>query len=109
MLCVTAMAFAVPAQRVAKVFKQADGTEITAMLVGDESFHFYQTADFVPLVRDAEGNFYYATISADRRLVSSNILAHNEAERFGLRKKRWKNLCAKIGRSLDTKGVFTYF
>ena len=80
------MAFAVPAQRVAKVFKQADGTEITAMLVGDESFHFYQTTDFVPLVRDAEGNFYYATISADRRLVSSNILAHNEADRNEIEK-----------------------
>ena len=80
------MAFAVPAQRVAKVFKQADGTEIKAMLVGDESFHFYQTVDNVPLVRDAEGNFYYATISADKRLVSSNILAHDVADRNEIEK-----------------------
>ena len=40
----------------------------------------------MPLVRDAEGNFYYATISADKRLVSSNILAHNEADRNEIEK-----------------------
>lgn len=80
-LCIAILAFAVPAQRVAKVFKQADGTEITVFLAGDEAFHFYQTDDNVPLVREADGSFYYATVSANGAFVSTKMLAHNVAER----------------------------
>ena len=40
MLCLAFMAYAVPAQRVAHTVKQADGTELTVYLVGDEFLHY---------------------------------------------------------------------
>lgn len=68
-------AHAVPARPVARVFTQPDGTKITVLLRGDESFHFYQSLDGVPLVRQTDGAFYYA-LCEDGRLKSSAVLAH---------------------------------
>lgn len=77
-LCFAIMAYAVPAQRVAKVVKQADGTELTVYLVGDEFFHYYTTADNVPLALAADGSYYYATVSGEGFLVPGIALAHNK-------------------------------
>ena len=77
-LCLAIMAYAVPAQRVAKVVKQADGTELTVYLVGDEFFHYYTTADNVPVVCAADGSYYYATVSGEGFLVPGIALAHNK-------------------------------
>ena len=78
MLCLAFMAYAVPAQRVAHVVKQADGTELTVYLVGDEFLHYYTTADEVPVARANDGSFYYATFSADGILTATATLAHDK-------------------------------
>lgn len=78
MLCLAFMAYAVPAQRVAHTVKQADGTELTVYLVGDEFLHYYTTADDVPVVRANDGSFYYAVISAEGRLTATATLAHDK-------------------------------
>lgn len=69
--------FAIPAQRNTKKVKQSDGTELVVRLVGDESFHYYSTLDGVPLVCDANGDFHYARLTAEGRLVTTNTLAHS--------------------------------
>ena len=81
MLCLAFMAYAVPAQRVAHVVKQADGTELTVYLVGDEFLHYYTTADEVPVALANDGSFYYATLSDEGRLTASATLAHDKALR----------------------------
>ena len=40
---------AVPARRKPFTVRQADGTSLTLRLVGDECFHYYMTADGVPV------------------------------------------------------------
>ncbi len=73
-------ALAVPAKPQPIVVTQPDGTQLTVCLVGDESFHFWQTLDGVPLVRLADGEFHYARL-ADGALLSSGRLAHEAALR----------------------------
>lgn len=71
---------AVPARRKPFTVRQADGTSLTLRLVGDECFHYYMTADGVPVSRAADGNYYYAEL-ADGRLRASGRLAHDAAVR----------------------------
>ena len=47
---------AVPAKRMWKSVKQADGTQVTLMLVGDENFHFYRTTDGLQVL-EKKGNY----------------------------------------------------
>lgn len=67
---------AIPARRTPFVVKQSDGTELTVFLTGDEAFHYYSTLDGVPLVREANGDFFYARLTADGSLVTTKHLAH---------------------------------
>ena len=60
MVCVATLSFAVPAKKEWRTFKQADGTSIELMLVGDENLHYYLTRDNVPVVSDANDKFCYA-------------------------------------------------
>ena len=83
--------FAAPAYRKPFTVKQSDGTELTVMLTGDEALHYYVTADGMPLVKEADGNFYYATFS-NEGFVSTKCLAHNSAKRSVAE----KNLLASI-------------
>ena len=53
---------AVPAKRGLRQYKQPDGTVVSVSLNGDEHFHYYLTADQLPLVEDASGALYFATI-----------------------------------------------
>ena len=77
---VTISTFAVPAYRKPFTAKQSDGTELTVLLVGDEALHYYATADGKPLVKEANGDFCYATFD-DAGFVSTKCLAHNGAVR----------------------------
>ena len=70
---------AVPAKRMWKSVKQADGTQVTLMLVGDENFHFYRTTDGLPVLEE-QGNYYYAAIKGDN-LIKTDQLAHNVEQR----------------------------
>ena len=83
--------FAAPAYRKPFTVKQSDGTELTVLLAGDEALHYYATADGKPLVKEADGNFYYATFD-NGGFVSTKCLAHNSAKRSAAE----KNLLASI-------------
>ena len=72
--------FAAPAYRKPFTVKQSDGTELTVFLTGDEALHYYATADGKPLVKEADGNFYYATFD-NGGFVSTKCLAHDTAKR----------------------------
>ena len=73
-------AFAAPAYRKPFTVKQSDGTELTVMLAGDEALHYYATADGKPLVKEANGDYSYATFD-NGVFVSTKCLAHNGANR----------------------------
>ena len=79
-LVVAASLFAAPAYRKPFTVKQSDGTELTVVLVGDEALHYYATADGRPLVKEASGDFCYATFS-NGSFVSTKHLAHNSSIR----------------------------
>lgn len=72
--------FAAPAYRKPFTVKQSDGTELTVVLTGDEALHYYATADGMPLVKEDNGDFCYATFS-DGAFVSTKCLAHNGGAR----------------------------
>lgn len=77
MLCISIGLFAIPAQRNTKKVKQSDGTELVVRLVGDESLHYYSTLDGVPLICDTNGDYHYARLTSEGRLVTTNTLAHS--------------------------------
>lgn len=80
-LCLTVgSAFALPAKRKVVVHRQSDGTELSVMLLGDEHFHYYATLDGIPLKKNADGDFCYASLT-DGKLSASSLLAHNAALR----------------------------
>ena len=60
--------------------KQADGTELTVVLHGDEHFHWYSTVDGVILAR-VDGQFFVAQIANDGAIVATKQLAHNAQQR----------------------------
>lgn len=70
-----------PAYRKPFVVKQSDGTELTVVLTGDESLHYHMTLDGKPLVKEANGDFSYATFGGDALFVSTKLLAHNAGDR----------------------------
>lgn len=76
--CFTAMG--VPADPTPITVTQPDGTTLTVRLRGDEFFHFYETLDGVPLVRNAAGAYYYARLQ-DKQLASTGMLAHQASWR----------------------------
>ncbi len=77
LLCFVISSMAIPARRAPKTVKQSDGTELVIYLTGDEAFHYYSTADGLPLVREANGDYCYAQPDASGVLVSTKRLAHN--------------------------------
>ena len=79
-------AFAAPAYRKPFTVKQSDGTELTVVLCGDEALHYFATADGMPLVKDAGGDYCYATFN-NGAFVSTKQLAHNSAKRSAAEKE----------------------
>ena len=73
--------FAIPAMRMWRSFKQADGTFLKVMTVGDEHFNYALTEDNIPVLPH-NGSYYYARIE-DNQLVPSSVLAHDKALRKG--------------------------
>ncbi len=73
--------FAIPAMRMWRNFKQAGGTILKVMTVGDEHFNYALTEDGIPVLPH-DGSYYYACIE-DNQLVASSVLAHNKALRKG--------------------------
>ena len=79
-------AFAAPAYRKPFTVKQSDGTELTVVLAGDEALHYYATADGKPLVKEANGDYSYATFD-NGVFVSTKCLAHNGANRSAVERE----------------------
>ena len=81
LLTLPLMLSAKPADRRVRNVKQSDGTMLRIFQTGDEFFHYYCTEDGKPIVRGANGDFYYATLSAQGELTATDCPAHNKGER----------------------------
>ncbi|MBR3916778.1 MAG: M6 family metalloprotease domain-containing protein [Bacteroidaceae bacterium] len=81
MLGVMVSAFAAPAYRKPFKVKQSDGTELTVVLAGDESIHYFATLDGKPLVKEPNGDYMYASFSEEGHFVSLKMLAHDSGNR----------------------------
>lgn len=68
---------AVPAKPGVMTMVQADGTELSVRLVGDENAHQYFTPDGYLLV-NIDGNFYYGNVDALGKAVSSGVRAFEQ-------------------------------
>ncbi|MBR5600672.1 MAG: M6 family metalloprotease domain-containing protein [Bacteroidaceae bacterium] len=95
-LFVAVAVIAAPARRVPFKVKQSDGTELTVILTGDEAMHYYVTEDGKPLVKEANGDFSYATFSPEGDFVSTKCLAHDNGSRTAVE----NSLIASIDYSL---------
>ena len=80
-LFVAVAVLAAPARRVPFKVRPSDGTELTVILTGDEAMHYYVTEDGKPLVKEANGDFSYATFSSEGDFVSTKCLAHDNGSR----------------------------
>lgn len=78
-------AWAVPAKRDLMTFTQPDGTQISARLVGDERAHLLLSTDG-SILAEKDGAYYFANLSSDGRLVSTNVLAADPEMRNELQK-----------------------
>ena len=76
LLLASGMAHAVPAKPGFTTFKQSDGSTISVEMRGDEFHHSFVTHDGIPLMRAANGDFYYRTTTG-----MTSVLAHEKAER----------------------------
>lgn len=74
-LSTSLIAQAIPAKRTPRTVVQPDGTSLTVILSGDESFHWHHTADGIPLELRPDGAFCYARLEGGR-LVATTQLAH---------------------------------
>lgn len=81
LLLVAAVTFASPAYRKPKKVTQSDGTVLTVVFTGDEAMHYYVTLDGKPLVKEANGDFCYATFTSGKGFESTRLLAHDEGSR----------------------------
>lgn len=61
----------------------ADSTTVEARIIGDENFHYYMSADGLPLIPDG-GRLCVATLDGDGRVVNSGIDAGQMPSNFGL-------------------------
>ena len=72
---------AVPAYPYPIKITQADGSELTIRLHGDEFFNYKTTTDGYALVHDATGFLTYARQDADGNLITTNVRANEVAKR----------------------------
>ena len=79
-LLLTLSAWAIPAKRITRVLTQPDGTKVTVVLSGDESFHCLRTTDGLPVVKSTDGTWCYATLSGTN-LIPTSVAAHDVDQR----------------------------
>ncbi len=70
--------FAVPATPDTIQFTQPDGTQISLRLIGDEYFSMFVSLNDYPLIKSADGFFYYAVPDNNGEYVLSKYRATNE-------------------------------
>lgn len=74
--------YAVPARNIVKQVVQPDGEFLQIRLCGDEFMRYYETVDGVPL-KEFEGAYYYASLSADTLVAVADAMAHEPEFRGG--------------------------
>ena len=90
LLLAASRSIAVPAYPYPATVKQPDGTTLTTLLKGDEFYHYYTTADGIPIVKDENGIFNYAKIDSrgsksDTRIKARDAALRSPAERNFIR------------------------
>lgn len=68
---------AIPAKRIVQTVTQPDGSTLSIILQGDESFHFYTTIDGVMLQKDDNEIMRYAISNAGGNFIPGKYMAHN--------------------------------
>lgn len=79
-LTLSTAGLAVPPRKPSATIKQADGTTLNVVLRGGEHGHFFTTDDGLPIVRKADGGFYYAQLQ-NNQLQPTRQLAHDASLR----------------------------
>jgi M6 family metalloprotease-like protein len=78
---ISATLFAVPASPEPAVIKYDDGKTLTVYLRGDESRSWHETKDGLRVVKNAHGDFEYATPFVLGKSTVSGIKAHDQEQR----------------------------
>ena len=63
--CIIATAWGAPAKKTPFIVTNSDGTQLTLILCGDETFHFHTTLDGIPAVQDEQGDWQLKPELAD--------------------------------------------
>ncbi len=79
--------FSVPACPDPIKFRQADGSEITIKIKGDEFFHYTTSEDGYVLVPDSSGILTYAYQDTSGNLIPSKVRANNTSKRSTAERK----------------------
>jgi len=87
---------AVPAYPYPIKVTQADGSELTVRLHGDEYFKYKTTVDGYPLVPDANGILTYAQQDTNGNLITTNIKANEVVKRTATEIQLIKKLTPNI-------------
>lgn len=74
LVCGTLMALAVPAMPGLMRLTQPDGSVVEAKVIGDEHFHYYETADGEILLRDSDGTLRPAALTASGTLEARGTI-----------------------------------
>lgn len=81
---------AIPADSKLRTVTQPDGSSLMVRLYGDESYHFFVTADGQVVVEGANGGWYYAEGDDEESLHPSAMMAH-DADKRGRSEKKFLN------------------
>ena len=88
--------YAVRATPYPVLLTQADGTQLTVLLKGDEFFNYKTTLDGYALVPDSKGILTYATQILSGALTSTNIKASDIGKRSGQEKQLLQTLTPNL-------------
>ena len=106
MLCVSMAMMALPAKRKPITITQSDGSKITVILRGDETFHYYIDTEGDKLVKDKDGMFRKASKSEAKAMSekwTKKLKARNASH---LRKaKKIKRMATASGVTGTKKGL----
>lgn len=94
----TTAALAVPPKRVLLPVRQSDGSVLMLYKHGHNALSHYSTPDGMLVKRNAEGTLCYATMQAGR-LVTTDVVAHNEAQRSAEEQAFVRSAAASIERN----------
>jgi M6 family metalloprotease-like protein len=84
--------WAVPAQRRPFTVTNSDGTQLTLVMCGDESYHFYTTEDGTPVLQDEQGDWHLAPELTDS---ISKTWSQRAMRRNARRMQRTQNMRAR--------------